>query len=117
MESGARRDEVRRHLAQQREKLLASRRLSPIAAVVARFKEIDGGTQGALVSLQLFTVVVPLMILGFSYLKGFADTVNPGTVWIRELGLSGSTGDTVRGAFSETAALRSVWTVARYFAP
>lgn len=76
-----------------------------------RFKEIDGANQGALVSLQLFTVVIPLMILGFSYFTGFAANASPGTVWIRELGLSGSTSDTVRGAFGDTAALRSVWTV------
>jgi hypothetical protein len=103
--------EVRQHLAERRSRLLASRRLSPIAAVMARFKEIDGGNQGVLISVQLFTVVIPLMILGFSYFKGFAENTSPGIVWIRELGLSGSTSDTVRGAFGDTAALRSIWTV------
>lgn len=102
--------EVRQHVAERRQRLLESRRLSPAAAVVARFKEIDGATQGVLVSVQLFTVVIPLMILGFSYFKGFAENVNPGSVWIRELGLTGSTSDTVRGAFGDTAALRSLWT-------
>jgi hypothetical protein len=102
--------EVREHLVQQRARLLESRRLSPVAAVVARFKEIDGANQGVLVSVQLFTVVIPLMILGFSYFKGFAENANPGTLWIRELGLSGATGDTVRAAFGDTAALRSIWT-------
>lgn len=101
--------EVRQHLVDRRSRLLASRRLSPIAAVVARFKEIDGATQGVLISVQLFTVVIPLMILGFSYFRGFAENASPGTVWIRELGLSGATSDTVRGAFGDTAALRSIW--------
>lgn len=90
---------------------MASRRLSPIAAVVVRFKEIDGANQGVLVSVQLFTVVIPLMILGFSYFTGFAEHASPGTVWIRELGLTGATSETVRAAFGDTAALRSVWTV------
>ena len=103
--------EVRRHLAERRHRLLESRRLSPVAAVVARFKQIDGATQGVLVSVQLFTVVIPLMILGFSYLSGFAANASPGTIWIRELGLEGDTSDTVRGAFGDTARLRSVWTV------
>lgn len=102
--------EVRQHLEERRARLLTSRRLSTTAAVVARFKEIDGANQGVLVSVQLFTVVIPLMILGFSYRKGFAEDANPGTVWIRELGLSGATSDTVRGAFGESAALRSIWT-------
>ena len=111
MDSTVRRDEVRQHLEQQRQRLLASRRLSPVAAVVARFKEIDGATQGVLVSVQLFTVVIPLMILGFSYFSGFAENASPGSLWIRELGLTGATSDTVRGAFGDTAALRSLWTL------
>ena len=102
--------EVGEHLGKRRARLLASRRLSPVAAVIARFKEIDGANQGVLVSVQLFTVIIPLMILGFGYFKGFAENVNPGTVWIRELGLTGATGDTVRAAFGDTAALRSLWT-------
>ena len=78
--------------------------------MVARFKEIDGANLGVLMSVQLFTVVIPLMILGFSYFTGFAHNVSAGTVWIRELGLTGATSDTVRAAFGDTAALRSLWT-------
>lgn len=106
-----RHDPIRLHLDERRRQLTESRALSPLKAVLQRFKEIDGANQGVLVSVQLFTVVIPLMILGFSYFEGFADNVSPGTVWIRELGLSGSTSDTVRGAFGDTAALRSLWTL------
>jgi hypothetical protein len=104
------RAEVHQHLEERRRRLTESRALSPLKAVVLRFKEIDGANQGILVSVQLFTVVIPLMILGFSYFSGFAENASPGTVWIRELGLSGATSDTVRGAFGDTAALRSLWT-------
>ena len=105
-------DEVRQHLSERRRRLTESRALSPVKAVMARFSERSTEqTKGVLVSVQLFTVIIPLMILGFSYFTGFADNVSPGTVWIRELGLSGPTSDTVRGAFGDTAALRSVWTV------
>lgn len=106
-----RRDDIHQHLAERRRRLAESRALSPIKAVLQRFKEIDGANQGVLVSVQLFTVVIPLMILGFSYFKGFAENTSPGTIWIRELGLSGATSDTVRNAFGDTAALRSLWTV------
>ncbi|MCW1958743.1 MAG: hypothetical protein KIH64_009395 [Mycobacterium sp.] len=106
-----RRDDIHQHLAERRSRLAESRALSPIKAVLQRFKEIDGANQGVLVSVQLFTVVIPLMILGFSYFEGFADNASPGTIWIRELGLSGATSDTVRDAFGDTAALRSLWTV------
>jgi hypothetical protein len=33
---------------------------------VARFNVIEGGTLGAMVSVQLFTTVIPLMIMGFA---------------------------------------------------
>jgi hypothetical protein len=111
MSTAASREDIRRHLEERRRQLTASRALSPIAAVGARFKEIDGGTQGVLISVQLFTVVIPLMVLGFSYFSGFAENASPGTVWIRELGLDGATSDTVRGAFGDTAGLRSYWTL------
>ena len=111
MDTTAAHDEVRQRLEARRHRLMDSRGLGVVAAVLKRFKDIDGGTQGVLVSVQLFTVVIPLMILGFSYFSGFAENASPGTVWIRELGLNGSTSDTVRGAFGDTAGLRSYWTL------
>ena len=68
------RDEVHRHLAERRRRLTESRALSPLKAVLLRFKEIDGANQGVLVSVQLFTVVIPLMILGFSYSRASPRT-------------------------------------------
>lgn len=111
MQSDISREKLHRHLEERARKLAASRRLTPVAAVLARFKEIDGANQGVLISVQLFTVVIPLMILGFSFFTGFAENVSTGTIWIRELGLAGPTSDTVRDAFGGTAELRSVWNV------
>lgn len=104
------RDDIHRRLQNRRERLAASRRLGPVKAVAERFAEIDGGTQSVLISVQLFTVVIPLMILGFSYFSGFADNASPGTVWIRELGLVEPTSGYVRDAFGASAGLRSTWT-------
>lgn len=109
MRSDVSREKVHRRVEDRRRKLAASRRLNPIAAVLARFKEIDGGNQGVLISVQVFTVVIPLMILGFSFFTGFADNVSTGTIWIRELGLAGPTSDTVRDAFGGTAGMKSKW--------
>jgi hypothetical protein len=58
----------------------------------------------------LFTTVIPLMLLGFSYFDGFAENVSPGTIWIRELGLVYPTSDRVRGAFGDSSGLKSNWT-------
>lgn len=109
MNSDQARVQVQRRLEQRREQLLASRRLSPIAAIAKRFNEIDGGNQAVLISVQLFTVVIPLIIIGFSYFVGFAADASPGTVWIRELGLVEPASGHVRDAFGATDGLRSEW--------
>lgn len=110
MTAGGLPDEVRTRLEARYQRLAASRRLRPATATLARFREIDGSTLGILVSVQLFTTVIPLMILGFSYIENFAQSASAGTIWIRELGLVHPTSDRVRGAFGSTAGLRSSWT-------
>jgi len=78
--------------------------------IVTKIVEIDGGTLGILVSIELFTTVLPLIIIGFSYLSGFAENVSPGTLFIRELGLGYPLNDRVRAAFGASSGLRSSWT-------
>lgn len=102
---------VRRRIEERYRRLEESRKVRPAAAVVARFKEIDGGTQGALVSTQLFTTVIPLTIIGFSYLSGFADNASPGTIFIRQFALGHPLNDRVREAFGHSSGLRADWTL------
>src|ERR1700759_1851767 len=99
MSPGNNRQEVRQRFAERYRRLEESRRVRPITALVARFNEIDGGTQGTLVSTQLFTTVIPLIIIGFSYFHGFAESASPGTVFIRQLALEHPLSDRVREAF------------------
>ncbi|BBZ67978.1 hypothetical protein MINS_34070 [Mycolicibacterium insubricum] len=81
------------------------------ARAMARFREIDGSSLGGLVSLQLFTTVIPLIILGFSYLSGFAENASPGVLITRELGLVRPLSDWVRDAFGNASGLRRDWTI------
>jgi hypothetical protein len=111
MSSSNNRQEVRQRLAERYRRLEESRRVRPIAALVARFNDIDGGTQGALVSTQLFTTVIPLTIIGFSYLSGFADNASPGTIFIRQFALEHPLSDRVREAFGHSSGLRADWTL------
>jgi hypothetical protein len=101
---------VRLRIEERYRRLAEARQVGPVAAVVARFNEIDGGTLGTLVSVQLFTTVIPLIIIGYSYLTGFADNVSPGTVFSREVGLVSPLTDHVRAAFGHSSGLRSSWT-------
>jgi hypothetical protein len=93
------------------QRLEQSRWTAPFVAVAERFAEIDGSTQGGLVSIQLFTTVIPLMIIGFGYFSGFAVNVSVGEVLIRDLGLHPPLDARVRGAFGTASALHSLWSV------
>ncbi|MFC6715714.1 hypothetical protein [Branchiibius cervicis] len=98
-------------LGAQYQRLQERRATAFVPAVVRRFQDIDGGTQAGLLSLTLFTTVLPLVILGFGYFSGFAANISVGVLFQRQLGLSGSLGQTVREAFGAADALRSSWTV------
>ncbi|WP_370067148.1 hypothetical protein [Mycobacterium sp. MAA66] len=101
---------MRQRLEDRYRRLAQARQVRFVSAVVARFNEIDGGTLGAVVSVQLFTTVIPLAIIGFSYLHGFADNASPGTVMSRQLGLVSPLTERVRDAFGRASGLRSSWT-------
>ncbi|MGO9383605.1 MAG: hypothetical protein ACLP4W_16345 [Mycobacterium sp.] len=111
MSPTSKRGDARRRLEERYRRLEEVRRKRPAAAILARFNEIDGGTQSGLVSIELFTTVIPLVILGFGYLSGFAKDASPGILLIRELGLRYPLSDRVREAFGTSSGLRSSWTI------
>src|SRR5262245_48445286 len=110
MSSRENREDARRRLEERYRRLADARKKRPTAAVAARFIEIDGATLGALVSIQLFTTVIPLIIIGFDYFSGFAENASPGTLFIREVGLVSPLTERVRAAFGDSSAFRSSWT-------
>jgi hypothetical protein len=81
-----------------------------LVAVAERFLEIDGATQSGLVSLQLFTTVIPLVIIGFGYFSGFAANASVGDLLSRQFGLLPPLTDRVREAFGPASAFASRWT-------
>src|SRR3954451_14056988 len=104
-------ERVRSHWMERYARLERSRSGGPLVATGRRFFDIDGLTHGGLLAIELFTTVIPLMIIGFSYLSGFAANESVGNVFINTLGLSDGSADAVRSAFASSAALRSTWTI------
>jgi hypothetical protein len=92
-------------------RLEQGRRTGLFVAVGKRFVEIDGGVFGGLIAIELFTTVLPLIIIGFGYLSGFASDASVGNLFVHQLGLTGSTAHAVRAAFGSSKALQSTWTV------
>jgi len=93
------------------ERLERSRSGGLLVGTGKRFFDIDGLTQGGLLALELFTTVIPLMIIGFSYLTGFAENESVGNLFINSLGLGDSSAEAVRSAFGSSSGLRSTWTI------
>jgi len=83
---------------------------APFVAVVERFVEIDGATQGGVMSIQFFTTVIPLIIIGFAHFSGFAAHASVGDLFIHTLGLQPPFDDRVRDAFGDSSGIKSVWT-------
>jgi len=110
MSAHGNREDVRRRLEERYRRLAEARKKNPAGAVAARFTEIDGGTLGGIVSVELFTTVIPLIIIGFDYLSGFAENASPGTLFIRELGLVSPLTERVRAAFGDSSGFRTSWT-------
>lgn len=103
-------DELRTHDALDR--LEHARAIGPFVSTVRRFFEIEGLDQGGLLAVELFTTVIPIIVIGFSWLRGFASRANVGELFIRQLGIDPPLDQTVRAAFGTTAQLHSVWTLA-----
>ncbi len=109
-------DDHRSHRAQgileaRYARLRESRRTAPLVAITERFFEIEGLNQGALVAIELFTTVIPLIIIGFGYLSGWSANASVGNLFIRQMGIDHPLDDTVRAAFGTSAGIHGVWSV------
>ena len=93
------------------ERLAGSKALDYPVAIGRRFFEINGLDLGALLALELFTTVIPLALIGFSYANGFSESFSVGKVMIRQLHLNGEEAELVRSAFGSGQKLKSTWTV------
>jgi hypothetical protein len=80
-------------------------------ATVRRFLGIDGFTHAGLLSIELFTTVIPLMIISFAYRHDFASDANLGDRFIALLGLTGEQAQAVHDLFGSAAGIRSTWSV------
>jgi hypothetical protein len=102
--------EARTRLKQRYDKLKRSRTTALLVPVIQRFVQINGFTLSGLLSIQLFTTVIPLIIIGFAYFSGFASNASVGDLFIRDLGLHHPFDERVREAFGTPSGVHYVWT-------
>src|SRR5215813_14651010 len=104
--------EARTRLEQYYDNLKRSRKTALLVAVIKRFVEIDGLTLSGLVSIQLFTSVIPLVIIGFAHFSGFASNASVFDLFIRDLGLHHPFDVRVREVFGTPSGVQYVWKIA-----
>ena len=75
-----------------------------------RFFKINGLDLAGLLTLEFFTTLIPIIILGASGISGFNKRFNIGDAVITRLGLVGESARTVHSAFPSGADLKSFYT-------
>ncbi len=88
------------------------RRNGIVVRTAKRFFDIDGLDQSGLLAIELFTTVIPLMLIGFAFMTRFDEMVNVGQMIVRQLNVGPPLDQTVISTFGDSADMKSVWTVA-----
>ena len=94
-------------LRDRADRLEAKKGTGYLVAVTKRFFDIDGVNQSALLAIELFTVVIPLMVIGFSYAAQLTTHGSFGNLFIRETGIEAPYDRTVRRTFGTSTSVTS----------
>lgn len=92
------------------ERLEESKRLRIFVHASRRFFEIEGMDLSGLLALELFTTIIPLVLLGYGFISDFSATLNFGDFLIRWMDLTGESATIVQDVFGSAADLRNTWT-------
>jgi uncharacterized BrkB/YihY/UPF0761 family membrane protein len=92
------------------EKLEESKNLRFVVVGSKRFFEIEGLDLAGLLALELFTTIIPLVLLGYSWASDFNANLSFGDFMIKWMDLKGSSAQEVQDLFGTSADLKSTWT-------
>jgi hypothetical protein len=85
--------------------------IGPAVTAGRRFFAIEGLDLGGLIAVELFTTVMPLLLIGYAWFKDFSPRASIGELFVRQLGASGEDVLLIRRQFGSAAGLEQVWTV------
>ncbi len=103
-------EHLKEQVASSYERLEESNKLGPLVATGKRFFSIEGLDLAGLLALELFTVIIPLALLGYSAASNFNETLSFADFMIKWLDLKGQSAEQVQGLFGDSGDLRSTWT-------
>ena len=103
-------DALKEHLTARYEHLEESKRLGFTVGTTKRFFEIEGLDLGGLLALELFTTIIPLILLGYSWASDFNANLSFADFMIKWMDLRGESAEQVQGLFGDSGDLRGTWT-------
>jgi hypothetical protein len=103
-------ENLKGQLGARYERLEESKRLGLYVHATKRLFEVEGLDLAGLLALELFTTIIPLILLGYSWASHFSQDLSFGDQLIRWMDLQGQTAEIVRNLFGTNANLRQTWT-------
>lgn len=85
--------------------------LGPLVTTGRRFFSIDGLDLGGLIALELFTTVMPLVLIFYAWAKDFDPSASVGDLFVRQIGAEGDEVIRIRSEFGSAAGLAGTWTL------
>jgi len=91
------------------ENLQQRRWAQPPVAIARRFFTVQGLDLGALIALELFTTVLPLVLIGYARAKKFSADVFVGQVFVDMINGTGTTVARIHREFGRASGIEQVW--------
>ena len=104
-------ESLKEHLTGAYQRLEDSKRLGVPVASTRRFFEIEGLDLAGLLALELFTTIIPLVLIGYGWAVQFSSTLSMGDFLISWMQLDGASATIVNDLFGTGASLKSIWTL------
>ena len=105
---GERTTALKVNLGHRRTQLEQNRLLLFPLAARRRFKEIEGTHLALVIGTNAFIAVIPLLIVGYSFIEAFNPNRSIGSVLVGRFHLTGTTADTVRATFGTAKSGKNV---------
>lgn len=87
------------------------RLVRPVAAVAKRFFAISGLDLGSFIAIELFTTVLPILLIGYGRVNDFSHDVSIGQLFVDMVGASGKDVARIHREFGKASGIEQVWTV------
>ena len=95
------------HLAELQQRRWAR----PTVAIARRFVEISGLDLGCFIAVELFTTILPILLIGYGRLNNFSHDVSIGQLFVDMVGANGRDAARILREFGKASGIEHTWTL------